>query len=58
MGSGGSYIWCDGLEIARAIAAKHHASGRDILDRKAKCVKFDRTIVVTCKLTNGKKVLN
>jgi hypothetical protein len=41
----------DGVKVANTIAAKHHASGRDILDRKTKSIKFDRTIV-SSELTN------
>ena len=42
----------EGVKITSTIAAKHHASGRDILDRKTKSVKFDRTVVVPSELTN------
>jgi hypothetical protein len=42
----------DGVKVASTIAAKHHAPGQDILDRKTKSVKFDRTVVVPSKLTN------
>jgi hypothetical protein len=42
----------DCVKVASAIAAKHHAPGRDILDRKTKRVKFDRTIVVPSELAN------
>jgi len=44
---------CEGIEVAFAIATKHHTSGLDILDRKTKCVKLYRTVVVI-KLTNKK----
>uniref|UniRef100_A0A0A9S9C5 Uncharacterized protein n=1 Tax=Arundo donax TaxID=35708 RepID=A0A0A9S9C5_ARUDO len=42
----------EGVKVASTIAAKYHASGRDILDRKTKSVKFDRVVVVPSKLTD------
>ena len=48
----------DGLKIASTIAAKHHASGQDILDRKTKSVKFNRTVVVPNELTNRDQVVH
>ena len=42
----------EGVKITSTIAAKHHASGRDILDRKTKRVKFYRAVVVPSKLTD------
>jgi hypothetical protein len=39
----------DGVKVASTIATKHHAPSRDILDRKNKSVKFDRTVVVLVK---------
>jgi len=42
----------DGVKVANTIAAKHHAPGRNILDRKTTSVKFDRTIVVPSELMN------
>ena len=55
-GDGEAVVWrggCsgDGVKVASTIATKHHAPGRDILDRKPKSVKFDR-IVVPGELTN------
>lgn len=50
-GAGGGWY---GVEVARAIAAKHHAPTRDILNRKTRGVKFNRTIVVTSKLMHRK----
>ena len=44
----------DGVENARAIAAKNHASHLGFLDRETKGVKFYRTTIITGKLTNGK----
>ena len=56
-GDGEAVMWrggCsgDGVKVASTIAAKHHAPGRDILDRKTKSVKFDRIVVVPSELTN------
>jgi hypothetical protein len=56
-GDGKASVWrggCngDGVKVASTIAVNHHASGRDILNRKTKSVKFDRTIVVPSELTN------
>jgi hypothetical protein len=48
----------EGVEVARAIAAKHHPTGPWILNRKAKSVKFNRTIVVTSELTYRKEIAN
>ena len=48
----------EGVEVASTIAAKHHASTRNILDRKTKSVKLNGTVVVTSKLTHGKEVTN
>ena len=42
----------DGVKIASTIVAKHHAPGWDILDRKTKSIKFDRTIVIYSELMN------
>jgi len=42
----------EGVKVASTIAAKHHASGQDILDRKTKSVKFYRAVVVPSKLTD------
>ena len=46
----------EGVEVATTIAAKSHAPRLLVLDRKTKSVKFNRTIIVTCELTNGKKI--
>jgi hypothetical protein len=56
-GDGDAGMWSgrysgNGVKIVGTIAAKHHASGLDILDRKTKSVKFDRTIVTFSELTN------
>ena len=53
VGGGGNVgVWSgrcsrEGVKITNTIAAKHHASGRDILDRKTKSVKFDRTVAMS-----------
>jgi hypothetical protein len=41
----------DGVKVASTIAVKHHTPSRDILDRKTKSIKFDRTVVVPSELT-------
>jgi hypothetical protein len=46
------------VEVTGTIAAKHHASTRNILNRETKGVKFNRTVIVTSKLAYGKKVTN
>ena len=46
----------EGVEVASTIAAKHHASGRDILHRKTQGIKFYGTIIIPSELTNRKKV--
>ena len=56
-GDGDAGVWSgrcsgNGVKIAGTIAVKHHAPGLDILDRKTKSVKFDRTIVVPSELMN------
>jgi hypothetical protein len=56
-GDGEAGVWSrtcsgDGVKVASTIAAKHHAPGWDILDRKTKSVKFDRTVVAPSELTN------
>ena len=56
-GDGNAGMWSgrrsrEGVNITNTIAAKHHASGRDILDRKTKRVKFYRAVVVPSKLTD------
>jgi hypothetical protein len=48
----------DGVKVASTIAAKHHAPGQDILDRKTKSVKFDRTIVVPSELANREQLVH
>lgn len=48
----------EGVEIARAIAAKHHPTGPWILNGKTKSVKFNSTVIVTSESTYKKKVAN
>ena len=52
-GSGGAG-WCgkERVEVTRAIAPGDHAPSLEILHRKAKGVKFNRTIVVSGKVTH------
>jgi hypothetical protein len=47
-------MWCgrDGVKAIRAIGAKNHAYGLQVLDRKTKRVKFDSAMVVTSELAN------
>jgi hypothetical protein len=47
-----------GVEVARTIAAKNHASGLDILNRKTKGIKLYGTRIITCKLTDREKIVN
>ena len=42
----------DGVQAVGAIAAKNHATSRDILNRKTKGVKFNNAVVVFCELAN------
>ena len=42
----------DGVQAIVAIAAKNHATGRDILNRKTKGVKFNSAVVVFGELEN------
>ena len=56
-GDGNVGVWSgrcsrEGVKVTSTIAAKYHASGRDILDRKTKSIKFDRTVVISSELTN------
>jgi len=46
----------EGVEVAITIAAKSHTPRLLVLDRKIESVKFNRTIIVTGELTNGKKI--
>jgi hypothetical protein len=48
----------DGVKVTNTNAAKHHMPGWDILDRKTKSIKFDRTIVVPSELANIEQVVH
>ena len=48
----------DGLEVAITIVTKNHASRPEVLHRKTKGIKFDRTTIVAGELTNGKEIAN
>lgn len=52
------YRWMDGVELPEAIAPDDHVLRSEILHRKTKRVKFDRTIIVNGELANRNKVLN
>jgi hypothetical protein len=46
------------VKIAGTVTSEEHRSGRDVLDRKTKGVKFDSHIVVASKRSNIKKVFD
>ena len=46
-------LW-QGVEISSAIAAKHHAPRRKVLDRKTESIKLYRAMIVAGELTNRK----
>jgi hypothetical protein len=48
----------ESLEGPGAIEPGDHAPGFEILHRKAKRIKFDRTVIVSSELTNRDEVLN
>src|SRR6185503_11990417 len=56
--------WCSGRRKAkgvkgpRAATPEERTPGGRILYSEARRVKFDGTRIVSCKLTNGKKVMN
>ena len=54
-GSSGGGGW-QSVEIARTISAKGDSPGPRVLDRKTERVKFYRTVIITSKLSNRKKV--
>ena len=47
-----------GCKGAHAVTPEERTPGRRILYSEARRVKFDGTRIVSCKLTNGKKVMN
>ena len=51
-------VWEERVEVAKAIAPGNHVPGLQILRRKAKRVKFDRTAVIGGKTTNINQILN
>jgi hypothetical protein len=55
-GAGGRCI--ERVEVTGAIAPGDHISGLQILHRETKWIKFNGTIIVCGKTTNGNKVLN
>ena len=60
-GDGNAGVWSgrrnrEGVKVTITIAAKYHASGRDILDRKTKNIKFYRAVVVPSKLTDRQEI--
>ena len=46
------------IKVTTAIAPDDHVPGLKILHRKAKRVKFDRTMIVNSEATNRNQVLN
>ena len=42
----------NGVEISTTIAAKNHGLGLHILNREAKSVKLNRTVIIASKLSN------
>ena len=44
----------DGVEVAGTIAAKDHSLRPDVLNRKTRGVKLDRTTVIASELANLK----
>ena len=43
---------------SRAVTSEERTSGSQILHSKTRGVKFNRTRIVSCKLANGKKIVN
>ena len=52
---GGGVEW---VEVARAIAPGNHVPGVHILHKKAKQIKFNRTVIIGGEMTNGNQILN
>ena len=53
---GGSAGWCwwkERIEVTRAIAPSDHAPCLEVLHRKAKRIKLDRTVIIGGETTNG-----
>ena len=55
-GAGGG--WIERVEVARAIAPGNHVPGVQILHRKAKRIKFNRTVIIGGETTNENQILN
>jgi hypothetical protein len=55
---GGWLMVGNGVERTRTTAALDHVPSAKILNRKTKGVKFDRDMIINCKLTNRQKVFN
>jgi hypothetical protein len=51
MTTSGHVVW-NGVEVPIAIAPKDHL-GLEILNRKTRSVKLNRTVIVASKLSNG-----
>jgi hypothetical protein len=50
-------MW-DGVEIPVAIAPKEDRLGQEILNRKTRSVKLNRTVIVASKLSNRQQVMS
>jgi hypothetical protein len=48
----------ESVKVTVAVAAKGHLPRVEIFNGETQSIKFDRTMVVTGKLTNRKKVMN
>ena len=59
-GGSGESAWRrgDGVEVTRATAPENHGPYPEILHRKTPRVKFNRTKIVSGKLTDGNKIFN
>ena len=58
-GCGGvTLVAMKGVEVARTIGAKEDLPGSKVLQRETKRVKFNRTIVITDKLSCATEVLD
>lgn len=48
----------ENVQVTITITMKNHVSCCEVLHRKTKSIKFDRTTIVASELTNRKKVAN
>ena len=55
-GAGGGGV--ERVEVARAITPSDHVPGVQILHRKAKRIKFNRTVIIGGETTNENQILN